>query len=58
MTPKGQHGGNRSQKSGLARVAGAKGGRQHTEQGKPHVPQKVIRAGKVTKTKSTKKPGT
>jgi len=53
--PKGQHGGNRAKKTGLARLAGATGGKRHVEQGKPHVPQKVIRAGKVTKTKSTKK---
>lgn len=56
--PKGKHGGNRARKTGLARLAGATGGKQHAEQEKPHVPQKVIRGGKVTKTQSTKKRGT
>lgn len=55
--PKGKHSGNRARKTGLARLAGATG-KQHAEQEKPHVPQKVIRGGKVTKTQSTKKPGT
>lgn len=37
------------------RVGAGKGA--HSEQNKPHVPQKVIgKKGKVTKTQSTKKP--
>lgn len=53
--PKGQHSGNRAQKSGLARVAGSGQGK-HPAQAKKHVPQKVVqKSGNVTTTKSTKK---
>jgi len=52
--PKGKHGGNRSQKSGLAKIQGAGKG-SHSEQKKPHVPQKVIRPTGTSTTKSTKK---
>lgn len=46
----------RQDRSGLARIVGAKGGKQHTEQDKPHTSQRRIeRSGKVTRTRSTKK---
>jgi len=53
-----KHSGDRSKKSGLARVKGSDG-RKHVEQKKPHVPQRIVYQGpyapKPRHTRSTKK---